>query len=192
MLLQSLGDAEWQAHTHVTTTLTGERADLPLETCVVGVGPSEAAAVEQAAKIWLELVGCFIYSLLTQVEQMEARHFHDHEPWGVPGAHGFVSPVFVRGKLDDEGDAVVSMPLFASVGRALPGAFDGRPHILKATARGLPGRFMTRDRWGLFVELDGHAACVELRAQRLGVVAKPWVTIRYALCFPGTPAKFRI
>ena len=192
---EQVGERAWRAHAHVRATLVGGRGELPLESCVVGVGDSEAAATQDAARNWFGLVWCLIYSLLEQGPQMGTLHFHGDEAWGVRGAHGFVGPVLRRGPVDEHSedlDQILTLPLFAGVDASLPEAFDGRVHLLKAVARGRPGRLWARDRWDIDIEMDGHDVGVEHKGQRLGLVTQPWVAIRYALCFPNDPAKLRV
>jgi hypothetical protein len=175
-----LGLSEWvgrarQLHVHVLTRMIGSEAETVLESCVIGMGADEDAAAAQAAKIWLSLAGAPIFSLLDGAEVMSADHFSGDEPWGVPGAHGFVGPVMVRGG-DPDMESLAVAPWFAAVPELFPGAFDGGPHLVKATwVSGVGG--------GLTLELDGHAGVGRVEVDWASASQTRILGTRYALFF---------
>ncbi len=104
--------------------------------------------MNQAAEVWLRLVGAPVLSCLAARPLFEADHFAGTEEWGVPGGHGFAGPFAVRGTSDN-----IDLDLLA---RSAAFLFDEYPgdecaHLVKATLIGRDGR------WQRHLEIDGHA-----------------------------------
>ena len=145
---------ESQLHSHIIVYIKGrensERTQT-LEACLVGIGKSLEEAINEAAELWLQLVGAPILSFLSGRPVLWADHFEGNEEWGVPGGHGFVGPVGARGfteniDFDELHDQVSVARLFAY--DRYPR--DGHLHIVKVTL------LLRNENWERHIEIDGH------------------------------------
>ena len=118
------------------------------DACVVGVGEPFQEAVRDAARSWLRQAFAPQASLLLARPVLAADHFEGHEPWGVPGRHGFVGPVALRGELPANAADFATAPIFRDA--RLP--TDRKPHLAKAVVTWLNGT------WTRVIEIDGHRA----------------------------------
>lgn len=75
-----------KVHAHVISWLPNraapDGADI-LDACVMGFGPT-ASATQQAAEVWLRVVGAPVLSSLSAQVVLDADHFTGDEPWGYP------------------------------------------------------------------------------------------------------------
>jgi hypothetical protein len=140
-----------QVHAHVISWLPNRAAPDGkdrLDACVMASGATTGAGMQQAADVWLHLVGAPVLSCLAARPLLDADHFDGHEEWGIPGGHGFVGPVLVRGAKSGDIDlsALAGSPAFQCAGYPA----DGRSHLAKVTLLGRDGR------WERHIEIDGH------------------------------------
>lgn len=141
---------EGQVHAHVVSWLPNASAPGgkdKLDACVMGFGATTDLAVRQVAEVWLRQVAAPVLSCLAAHTLLDADHFEGHEPWGIPGGHGFVGPFSSRGanqEIDER--ALAECSAFAFDGYPT----DGRPHVAKVTLLGRNGT------WERHLELDGH------------------------------------
>jgi hypothetical protein len=90
-----------QVHAHVICWLpnpTAPDGKDKLDACVFGYGETIDAAAKQGAEVWFRCVGAPVLSCLSARPVLGAGHFEGNEGWGVPGGHGFVGPLVVRGR----------------------------------------------------------------------------------------------
>jgi hypothetical protein len=178
---------EGRVHAHIIAKVPGTPSGGPLafDACVVGFGASVEAAIDQAIDTWFISAGAPLFSCVVRQPVLAADHFEGHEPWGVPGGHGFVGPFCVRDfgstdhGIDMEALAVSNAFGFAGYPR------DGKPHLVKAVLASEHGR------WKRFLEIDGHELSHADEDWPLGIPAPehPTVCFRFAIVyFPPTAA----
>jgi hypothetical protein len=173
--------SESSLHAHVICWLpnpTAPDGKDKLDACVYGYGAMIDDAAKQAAEVWLRLVGAPVLSCLAARPVLDADHFEGNEEWGVPGGHGFVGPLALRGKCDTIDSDILA--------RSNAFRFDGYPrdercHLAKATLLGQDGR------WTRNLEIDGHAFTHADEDWALGPPApqSPVVCIRFAVFVMG-------
>lgn len=165
-------DPPQMCHLHVSVQLGSFRTD----TCVTGLGGPGGSGLADAADNWAFLVFPLLHSLVRQRPELGAEHFSPEAPlpYGVPGMHGFVSPVLARGLAHPE--RYLKLPFFsAGIHGLIPGLVQPL-HILKSTVA------RREDGWIGTLELDGHEmqASVDV-SQSFPQDAGPGYATRYAL-----------
>lgn len=137
------------AHCHIVSHL-GNDTSGNLDACIVGFGDNRESAIRDAAKVWVQVVGGPVFSMLNARPVLGAEHFDGSQIYGVAGSHGFVGTL---------------------IGRLLPGAVDlaplielnvfdyadamappGMMHLAKTTMNASPNG------WTRHVEINGHRA----------------------------------
>jgi hypothetical protein len=167
-----------QLHAHVTSWLPNSSAPEgrdELEACVMGFGDTPDDALQEAAGIWLRVVGAPILSCIVARPLLAADHFDGREEWGIPGGHGFVGPFVVRGESAAiDLNALAASPAFKFDGYPA----DGRPHLAKVTLGAFAGR------WQRTIEIDGHACLVsEEDWDGMPAPSSPVMCTRFAVFF---------
>lgn len=151
--------SEGTVHVHIFTTLH-EHDDEVLDACLIGIGKDRAAALEQAAVLWMTGVAGPIKSFLdnhpvcmTSQVGVAGAGSMGHAPgnYGLSsGLRAFVGPSIARGFGDGQIPAALddTKPWFRFASES---AAPRRVHIAKAVlaSKGKNG-------WSLTLEVDGH------------------------------------
>ncbi|HZS38360.1 MAG TPA: hypothetical protein VFF06_16100 [Polyangia bacterium] len=165
-----------RAHVHVKAAIAA-RPQSTLEACVSGYGDTLEKQLADAARVWVHLAGAPILSLPAGRPLLDADHFDGSEPWGVPGAHGFVGPLRVMGP----GAAALELAALARATAFTTGApaLGDSLLLLKATL------FGEHARWRRTLEIHGHESARTDDDWDLGLPApvEPVVCIRFAVAF---------
>jgi hypothetical protein len=148
-------------HAHVLTTLH-EYDDEVLDACLFGIGDDPAAALRQAAGIWITGVAGPIKSFLDNkpicltcqagVAGGDVSKGYSRGDYGLAGLRAYVGPSFARGFDDGSVQSVLddTKPWFRF---AAESAAPRRVHLAKATIASKGKAGWTRD-----LEIDGHEA----------------------------------
>jgi hypothetical protein len=161
-------------HAHVVAHVPSSPDGKTLDACVLGFGQTPEEAVRDAANIWLRSAAPPILSSIAGRPLLEGDHFEGHEPWCVPGAHGFAGPACVRGDADAiDMERLAESNFFEFEGYPR----DGRPHLVKVVLFGNDGQ------WTRTLEIDGHEPARSNEAWPLGLPAPPTpvVCFRFAV-----------
>lgn len=145
--VKSIERNEGQIHGHISSWLPSSKSPTgadELDACIMDYG--DEVSLENVARYWLQLVGAPVISCLKGQAVLAADHFDGSDPWGVPGGHGFVGPVMVRGEHNFDMEFLSQQNLFEFDGYPR----DQRSHLVKATLIHSDGR------WTRHLEIDGH------------------------------------
>lgn len=152
------------AHCHVVARIGNTSLSDPLDACVMGIDPDRRHGLAKAAQNWVTNVGSPLFSLLHARPVMDATHFGGNDPWGVPGCHGFVGPLFGYNmtRLEDP-SPIFEAGIFDYAAAMAP---PGMVHLAKVVldAKGVGG-------WSRTLEIDGHLANFEEKQWNCGVPA---------------------
>jgi hypothetical protein len=157
-------------HCHVFARMGKDTFCDPLDACVMGIDADRRQGLTKAGQNWVTNVGSALLSLLHAKPVMDANHFDGIDPWGVPGCHGFIGPLFGYG-MKEPVDAmqIMNAGLFDCASAMAP---PGIIHLAKVVleAKGTEG-------WTRTLEIDGHLACFEEKGWDCGGIAAPPVGI---------------
>jgi hypothetical protein len=146
-------------HAHVLTTLH-DYDDEALDACLIGMGGDRAAALGEAALIWITGVAGPIKSFIDNkpvcmtcqagVADGDPSQGYSRGDYGLPGLRAYVGPSFSRGFSDERVSSALddTKPWFRFAAEA---AAPRRVHLAKATilSKGKEG-------WSRQLEIDGH------------------------------------
>ncbi|HWE98021.1 MAG TPA: hypothetical protein VG269_29010 [Tepidisphaeraceae bacterium] len=152
------------AHCHVIARIGNASWSDPLDACVMGTDPDRRHGLAKAAQNWVSNVGSPLFSLLHAGPVMDATHFEGNDPWGVPGCHGFVGPLYGYNMKElKDPSPIFKAGIFDYVAAMAP---PGMVHLAKVVldAKGVGG-------WNRTLEIDGHLANFEEKQWNCGIPA---------------------